>query len=312
MRIKLLNWVLIINICTVLLILAIVLTPSNIARIILGLPFVLFFPGYTLLAALFTNKDGMGFIERVALSLGISIAIVALIGFGLNYTAWGITLEPILYSIAAFVFITSAVSLARRAKMTEISRLTMNYKLKLPGWGGSKLNKLLSITLIVFILGALTVLGYTAVSPGNGEKYTELYILGLNKTAQNYPTGFIMNGGRVTQVGYSAERFNVNSEWGKITLGIVNHEYDEVAYLLTMTIDGEPTGIIYNSGSVNQLGPINLAHGEKWEQEIGFAPQHTGENQKVEILLYKNGEISPDNSLNLWINARETGAERGS
>ncbi len=65
----------------------IILFPSNILRIILGLPFLLFFPGYTLVAALFTRKEGMGSIERVALSFGLSIAVVPLIGLILNYTA---------------------------------------------------------------------------------------------------------------------------------------------------------------------------------------------------------------------------------
>src|SRR3972149_42796 len=69
------------------------------ARIILGLPFVLFFPGYALMAALFPRKDDIDPIERVALSLGLSIAVVPLIGLALNYSPWGIRLDPILASL---------------------------------------------------------------------------------------------------------------------------------------------------------------------------------------------------------------------
>jgi uncharacterized membrane protein len=53
-------------------------------------------------------------IERVALSFGMSIAVTALIGLWLNYTPWGIRLEPILYSISAFIIILSAVAIFRR------------------------------------------------------------------------------------------------------------------------------------------------------------------------------------------------------
>ena len=54
------NGLLIINILTIILILAIIFIPSSIVRIILGLPFLSFFPGYTLVAALFISKEEMG------------------------------------------------------------------------------------------------------------------------------------------------------------------------------------------------------------------------------------------------------------
>jgi len=85
------------NIAVAVLIAAIILSPSNVLRIILGLPFLFFFPGYTLMAVLFTKKEGMGNIQRLILSFGISIAVVPLIGLILNYTPWGISLETVLY-----------------------------------------------------------------------------------------------------------------------------------------------------------------------------------------------------------------------
>ena len=67
-------------------------------RIPLGLVMVLFVPGYTLIAALFPKKADLEGIERTALAFGLSIAVVPLIGLGLNYTPWGIRLEPVLFS----------------------------------------------------------------------------------------------------------------------------------------------------------------------------------------------------------------------
>jgi uncharacterized membrane protein len=57
--------------------------------ILFGLPFVLFVPGYVLIAALFPRADDLDWIERIALSFGLSIAVVPLIGLGLNYTPGG-------------------------------------------------------------------------------------------------------------------------------------------------------------------------------------------------------------------------------
>ena len=48
-------------------------------RIVLGLLLVLFLPGYSLIAALFPGRDDLDGIERIALSFGLSIAVVPLI-----------------------------------------------------------------------------------------------------------------------------------------------------------------------------------------------------------------------------------------
>jgi uncharacterized membrane protein len=68
-------------------------------RIILGLPLMLFLPGYALIATLFPRKGDLDGIERIALSFGLSIAITPLLGLGLNYTPFGIRLTPILIVI---------------------------------------------------------------------------------------------------------------------------------------------------------------------------------------------------------------------
>ena len=98
MTIKLRDELIPLNILGFLLIFIIALFPSSVLRIILGLPFILFLPGYTLTAALFPRRTDLGSIERVALSFGLSIAVVPLIGLILNYTPWGIRLPSLLPS----------------------------------------------------------------------------------------------------------------------------------------------------------------------------------------------------------------------
>src|SRR3989442_5344824 len=61
---------------TTALLVAILLAPNNPARVVLGLPFVLFFPGYVLIAALYPRRSDLDGVERVALSLGLSLAVV--------------------------------------------------------------------------------------------------------------------------------------------------------------------------------------------------------------------------------------------
>ncbi len=302
MKIRLPNVLLIVDILVVILILSITFIPSNIIRIILGLPFLLFFPGYLLMAVLFPRKESMDNLERFALSFGMSIAIVPLIGLALNYTTWGIRLESVLYSISAFILIMSGVALLRQYRLFKKVEVISTFEPKLTGWGGSTTNKALSIILAISILGAIGVLGYTVAKPKVGERFTEYYILGSGGKAQDYPSEFVLEEGQVTRVRYRTDLPEVAAERGIVTLGIVNHEYETTSYRVIMTIDGKSEDILYNNENLMELGPIELANEEKWEGEIGFAPQHAGDNQKVEFFLFNNGKSDPYLTLRLWIN----------
>jgi len=87
-------------------------------RIILGLPLVLFLPGYALIAALFPRKDDFDAIERVALSFGLSIAITPLLGLALNYTPFGIRLAPVLIVLSVFTISLAICAYVRRSRIT--------------------------------------------------------------------------------------------------------------------------------------------------------------------------------------------------
>ena len=305
MKIKIGNGLIPLNLLVLILIVVIILLPATSLRIVLGLPFLLFLPGYTLTAALYPKKEGIDGIERVALSFGLSIALVPLIGLILNYTPWGIRVESVLYSVASFIFITSIIAMLRRVRLHKQERFGIEFWLKLPGWGGGALNKSLSIILLVSILGALGALGYVIATPKLGERLTEFYILGPDGTAQGYPNEFVMNEDKVVLVRYSGgETQEIASDNGRVILGIVNHEYENAIYFIKVMIDGEPVKIYFDKDQRDKIGPIELVHEEKWEQEIGFAPQHVGDNQKVEFVLYKDEVTYFENPPHLWIDVK--------
>jgi len=91
-------------------------------RIVLGLLLVLFLPGYSLIAALFPGNDDLDGIERIALSFGLSIAVVPLLGLALNYTPFGIRLVPILVVLSAFTVSLAVIACVRRLGLPEGER----------------------------------------------------------------------------------------------------------------------------------------------------------------------------------------------
>ena len=69
-------------------------------RIALGSLFVLFLPGYSLVEALYPREEDLSPLERLALSIGLSLALVPLVGLLLNYSPWGIRLDPVVASLS--------------------------------------------------------------------------------------------------------------------------------------------------------------------------------------------------------------------
>jgi len=285
-----------------------VLFTSGVIRIVFGLAFVLFFPGYTLIAALFPRKTSLGGIERLALSFGLSIAVVPLIGLLLNYTPWGIQLYSVLISILVFIILMSAIAWYRRRKLDPEVRYNPKFHVHFShffrSWALRGLwDRILTISLVVAIAGAIGTLAYVVTVPKTGEKFTEFYVLGNDGQADGYPIEFILVGNEVTLVRYmyNDEVQEVSAALGTITLGIVNKEQAEATYHINLIIDSEQVEVYYNGNALENIGPMDLAHEEKWEAEIGFGPRHIGDSQKVEFVLYKDGESYFDDSIYIWI-----------
>jgi hypothetical protein len=83
-------------------------------RWVLGSVFVLFVPGYVTVEALFPRGRELDSIERFALSVGLSLALVPLVGLLLNYTPWGIRLNPIVISLTILTVGLALIGLARQ------------------------------------------------------------------------------------------------------------------------------------------------------------------------------------------------------
>ena len=97
-------------------------------RYVLGAIFVLWLPGRSFIRALFPeeiqtskNKKPIDPIEHVALSIGMSLALVPIVGLILNYTPWGIRLTPIVLSLLSLtiIFATAAIIREHQAKLRE-------------------------------------------------------------------------------------------------------------------------------------------------------------------------------------------------
>jgi len=252
-------------------------------RIALGLPFVLFLPGYALIAALFPGKSELDGIERLALSFGMSIAVVPLIGLALNYTPWGIRLRPVAASLSIFTALLTLIAYERRKSLPEEDRYRLSLNLQWRKWleTGDRADKALTALLLLSITLALVALIYVIATPKQGERFTEFYILGEKGLAADYPVK--MTAGKPSAV----------------RVGVVNREHEQVNYTLVVAL--ENTTLLRKS--------LSLSHNTTWEEELQLVPQSTGEKLKLQFLLYRGNSSQPYRSLHLWVDVAPQSTE---
>jgi len=277
-------------------------------RILFGVAMVLFIPGYALIAALFPARDDLDGIERVALSFGLSIAVSPLIGLALNYTPWGIRLDPILTSLTLFTLAMVGIAWYRRLLLPAGERFSVPAREML----GAARNELfdpeatpldrgLSALLLVSIVVAVATTAYVIAVPKEGEHFTEFYILGPGGKAADYPTDFAANS---TQT---------------LIVGVGNHEYREINYtvealLLNQTFDARTnTSTIHAAVPLDQF-TLAVPHNETREVVWNFTVPSPDYN-RVEFLLFNETVPGPAvtgadrinasyRDLHLWVRVR--------
>src|SRR2546426_12664755 len=92
------------------------------------------------------EKLEIDWVERIALSFGLSIAVVPLLGLLHNFTPWGIRFAAIVATIAGFTFGVGYAAYWRRMQLPHEQRLSLSMDLSMPEWAwDSTLDKGLTI-----------------------------------------------------------------------------------------------------------------------------------------------------------------------
>ncbi|QCC51723.1 DUF1616 domain-containing protein [Halapricum salinum] len=281
-------------------------------RIGLGFAFVLFAPGYTFVAALFPERGeppesdddgGIDGIERLALSFGLSIAIVPLIGLVLNFTPWGIRLGPIMVATSGVTLGFIALATVRRWDLPEAERFRVPYRSWLADARAelfepdSSKDAALNVLLVLSILLAVTTVGYALFVPKEGEAFTELYLLSETDdgelVADDYPTNFTVG------------------EPQPLVVGVGNHEHRSMDY--TVIVELQRVEIVDNETQVLESRELDRAQasvddGETWQEPVEVTPTMSGERLRLAFLLYESpppGDPAFETAYrraHLWVN----------
>lgn len=248
-------------------------------RVALGLLLVLFFPGYALISALYPSREQLKGVERVALGLGLSLAVVPLLGLALNFSPWGIRLTPIVATLSIWTLVLAAIAWRRRIIVEPSERFEIPLA-PILGWVRKPrrtADLALGIIMILAVLVVVGVMAWKVQPPQSGEAFTEFYVLGARGMLLDYPINL--------QVG-EAQNYNV---------GVINHENET----LTFTIQA-----FFGDIEAGSVGPLALEDGQTWDGEINVTPVSIGESQKLEFRLFRDQAQPVYRSIHLFVDVR--------
>lgn len=272
-------------------------------RVILATPFVLFIPGYALVAALFPEENGISGMERLALAFGTSIAIVPILGLILNSTPFGIRLEPVLLFVSGVTLGLTYIATYRRLQLPADDRLVVPFRRWIQSvitvFSGheSRRDSVLTVVALVSVLLAVSSVGYAFAVPQQADAFTEFYIVTEQDdgelVADDYPTEFTVG------------------ESQPIIVGIGNREHQLTEYTLVVelqevTVENDST-TVHESDELLRRQPT-VATEETSHEEVEITPEMEGDRLRLTFMLFKNdapAEPTIDNAYretHLWIN----------
>jgi len=267
------------DLLTILIITNSVFVHSHAVQLVLGLPFLLFIPGYSLTVVLFPKDHQLNNLEKIAASLGLSICMFIIIGIIINYT-FGFSFYPFYSIMMLLVILLSILAIIRRDKINQVKIIKTSgnsdtkFTLKeLAGWIRS--NKILTIVFAVIFICILVASVYAINSPRYPEQFTEFYILGPSGEAANYPSELKI----MTDI--------------SVTAGIGNHESNTNVYRIDVKVNGTV---------VKNIPNISVDSEETKELKINLTAIELGNNQRIDFYLYKEGVDNPLRILYLTVN----------
>lgn len=258
----------------------------------LGLIHVLFVPGYCLTVIVFPQDDDIDDLTRIALSIGLSISMLPPLAVLLNLLPERITIWPMARFLNLWIICLSIVGMMRRRSLITLGIayippvfLPLKTLKDLTQQKQDRLRFMASVASVAIIgSGIFSGIGLLILPP-LVLHLTEFYLLGSEGMAQDYP--------RSTKVG---EEIKVKAE-------IINREHGPRTYHVEVWVTDT-----WNNDRRERLfvsAPITTTEGIAKEVPLTWEMPWSGENQKVDFLLFMEPNPKPYRQTTLWINVAE-------
>ncbi len=246
-------------------------------RIPLGIFYMFFVPGYALQAALFPRQSHLARLDRLAISIGLCIAITPILGLVLDGPLGGIFLWQSIIFLSSVTAIFSFATVYRRSGLKEDPINAPDEAVGLSPWwqttGNVNRSLLVMFIAVISIAVVITVVSFSTPKPD--QLLTELYMVGPDGIAANYPRNVVAN-----------QPFT-------LIIGVANYEGEDLTYSIQAQINGR---------TLAGTAPFTLNNGQSISLGMNLTASTPGDQQLIEILLLRDNQTY--RRLYLWLNVK--------
>ena len=290
-------------------------------RVPVGIAFVLFVPGYAVVSALFPERNrldvsgtdgsddpderrertrwlgagtGLDGVDRLSLSIVVSVVVVSAIGVAIHYTPWPIDVGPVVAAVAVLTLAATWIAARRRRALPP----SVAFAVPVDRWTAtvrravrpdSRADAALSGLLIVAVTVALASVGIAAVGSGPviGDEVSD--------DADGHSALFLegADGELLTNESAAFE----GEDAGNLTVGIENEEHRTVDYtVVTVAQELEPAGDEVPVTEQRELDrrEVTVDHGET--QRTEYELESVGSDDSRLVWLLYSDEVPDDPS----------------
>lgn len=274
-------------------------------RVPLALAFVLFVPGYVVVAALFPGRpprraedagraagaeSGISGAERVAFSVGVSLATVPFVGLLATVTPWGLTATTFVVGVSALTLAVIPVAASRRRRLPESDRLRLPYRT----WFVAVRTRLLepetrgdaalTVALAASVLLAAATVGYAVAVPQEAS-YSSVALLTEDDAGE---LEFV-----------DGDRPIASDANDGVVLRLENHEHRTTVYTVVVVeqaAEATDDGTVVHEQREIERFETGLDHGDTWTHEHDPEPTIDDDTVRIAWLVYLDGDVPEEPS----------------
>lgn len=270
-------------------------------RTAMGIPTLLFLPGYVLVSIAFpaapahpSEEDGpdgvpgdsIDLVERIALAFGMSVAFLPVFALALG-GVWTLSASAVLTSLSVLLVGGTSLAVIRRYRLPSSARFgrTVDEWMTVTETFTLRSHRV-PVQASMLVLGLALVLavgsmGFAVATPYQSGQSSTFYLATENETgtplASDYPTNATVD---------TAE---------SLTVGITNDEERRQPYTVVATLErvetGDSTTQVTEMQELIRLSPV-VDPDETWTGRHTVEPELVGDNLRLHYYLY-NGATAP-------------------